>query len=299
MIDRKIGVIVMKFNTKERITLCFYLAVFGSGFAMPVMANAIADNEKLVEKNSEVDFSEKVTERATTSPSAIRDESTLSKQDRYSEVRSVDKKSSLSINHRNLQTNGEIDDHPLMIPQEVSLGEPVELAETIPISSNTNNRIASISAMPKLGKASQLAQVTIAQNDETLGFRATRGGPSYLGVGGSFGSRADFAIFSKIGLNNSFSLRPSVLLLNNFATVLIPFTYDFAPQSFLTPDLILAPYLGGGIGFRTGTDSTIGGLITAGVDIPISRTFTVNVAANLTFFNQTDLGILLGIAYNF
>jgi len=289
----------MKFNSKKSIALSFCFTMIGISFSTPMMAEVIDKNGKLVEKNSEVSFSNEMPESVTDSPSQILKESLVSREAQYPTEQLVDTKnsvSSVSDNYKDLQAIGEIDDSSSMIPREAPVSNPVE---TITISSNNNNQISTIASMPKLGKASQIAQVSIAQNDETFGLRATRGGPSYLGVGGNFGSRADFAIISKIGLSNSFSLRPSVLLLSNFVTVLVPFTYDFAPQSFLVPDLVLAPYLGGGIAFKTSSGSTIGGLITAGVDIPISRTFTVNVAANLTFLNQTELGILLGIAYNF
>jgi hypothetical protein len=40
-------------------------------------------------------------------------------------------------------------------------------------------------------------------------------------------------------------------------------------------------------------------MITAGVDIPLASQFTINVAANLAFLHTTDLGILVGIGYNF
>ncbi len=293
----------MKFNSKKSIALSFYFAIIGMNFISPMMAEVIDENGKLVEGNSEVNFSEEMPSSAaksvTVSPIHILKESLVSNEDQYPKEQLDDTKNSVSSvprNYKDLQAIGEIGDWATMIPKEAPISKPVE---TVTISSNSNNQVSSIASMPKLGKANQIAQVSVAQNDETFGFRATRGGPSYLGVGGNFGSRADFAIISKIGLNNSFSLRPSVLLLSNFVTVLVPFTYDFAPQSFLTPDLVLAPYLGGGIAFKTSSDSTIGGLITAGVDIPISRTFTANVAANLTFLNQTELGILLGIAYNF
>lgn len=265
----------MKFNSKKSVALSFCFAIIGLSFTMPMKAEVIAENGRLAEKNKE---------------------SLVSNEDQYPHGQLEDAKNSVSRDYKDLQAISEIDDSSLMIPREAPISKPVE---TTTISSNNNNQISSIASMPKLGKASQISQVYIAQNDETLGLKATRGGPSYLGVGGNFGSRADFAIISKIGLSNSFSLRPSVLLLSNFVTVLVPFTYDFAPQSFLTSDLVIAPYLGGGLAFKTSSDSNIGGLITAGVDIPISQTFTVNVAANLTFLNQTELGVLLGIAYNF
>jgi hypothetical protein len=152
------------------------------------------------------------------------------------------------------------------------------------------------------------SQSLVAQTDSNGAplFRPTRSGPNYIGIGGNFGITGDsdlggrsLAIISKFGLSEVWSVRPSVLFLSNFASFLIPITYDFPPQQFLTPDLTIAPYLGGGVAITTGSDNTFGPLLTAGIDIPLSRNFTANIAANLAFIRTTDLGILVGIAYNF
>jgi hypothetical protein len=86
--------------------------------------------------------------------------------------------------------------------------------------------------------------------------------------------------------------------LRDFATILLPVTYDFAPQQPFS-NFQLSPYLGGGIAINTGSNSSVGPMITGGVDIPLSSAFTINVAANLAFLHSTDLGILVGIGYNF
>lgn len=136
-------------------------------------------------------------------------------------------------------------------------------------------------------------------------FRATRSGPSYLGIGANFGvtggsdlGGTSFAIISKLGLTDIVSVRPSILILRDFATILIPVTYDFAPQQLIS-DFQFSPYLGGGVAINTGSNSSVGVLVTGGVDIPLSSRFTINVAANLAFLRTTDLGILVGLGYNF
>lgn len=136
-------------------------------------------------------------------------------------------------------------------------------------------------------------------------FRSTRSGSSYIGVGVNFGvsggsdlGRTSFAIISKLGLTEVISVRPSVLVLSDFATILLPVTYDLAPQQAFR-DVQFAPYLGGGIAINTGSNSSVGPMLTAGIDVPLSSGFTVNAAANLAFLNTTDLGILIGIGYNF
>jgi len=150
--------------------------------------------------------------------------------------------------------------------------------------------------------------------------RATRGGASYIGVGANFGlsgasdlgDGTNLAVFSKIGLLRSFSVRPAVVVGDN-TTVLIPITYDF---SFRTAETLeqtfsIAPYVGAGVGIATGGDedddnggddddgSDVGLLLTAGVDVPLSPQFTATAAVNANFRDDTDVGIWVGVGYNF
>ncbi len=150
--------------------------------------------------------------------------------------------------------------------------------------------------------------------------RATRGGSSYIGVGANFGlsggsdlgDGTNFAVFSKIGLLRSFSVRPAVVVGDN-TTVLVPITYDF---SFRTAETLeqtfsIAPYVGAGVGIATGGDedddnggddddgSDVGLLLTAGVDVPLTPQFTATAAVNANFRDDTDVGIWVGVGYNF
>lgn len=135
--------------------------------------------------------------------------------------------------------------------------------------------------------------------------RANRSGPSYIGVGANFGITGEsnigdrsLAIISKLGLTETVSVRPSIFLFNDFASILLPVTYDFMPQQ-ITDGFVVSPYLGAGAALATGTNSSIGLLVTGGIDFPISSIFTVNVAANLALLRTTDLGIVIGLGYNF
>ncbi len=274
----------MKFSPKKSITLSFCLAFFGATFNVPIRAEVFDTSTKIVESNSEVNFSGQIPEINSESPSKIFDESLVPNQSQSLQAQLV-------YPENPVNTIDRIDDWSSVIPIETPLSEPDEPSTT---------------AKPESNKAGQLAQSAPAQGDELVAFRRTRGGYSYVGIAGNFGITGDsdlggrsLAIISKIGLSESFSVRPSVLFLSNFATFLIPITYDFAPRTVFGPDFALAPYLGGGIAIKTGSDNTFGPLITAGVDLPISRTFTVTAAANLSFLRRTDFGILVGIAYNF
>lgn len=138
--------------------------------------------------------------------------------------------------------------------------------------------------------------------------RATRGVSSYLGVAANFGLTGDsalgdgtnVAVFSKIGLLNYLSLRPAVVIIDDPA-VLIPITYDFnlRTREALGDTFSIVPYLGGGIGIKTGEDSSVGFLLTGGLDVPLGSQFTANATVNALFGDDTDVGISVGVGYNF
>lgn len=141
--------------------------------------------------------------------------------------------------------------------------------------------------------------------------RSTRSGPSYLGVGGFIGFDDDselgdgsFSVLSKIGLSRNFSIRPSVLFEDD-AVFLIPLTIDFPVNSITNTGLqriSVAPYIGAGVSINTDDDSDddVGFLLTGGVDVPVSRRITATGGVNIGFSDDnTDVGLLLGLGYNF
>nr|WP_199329330.1 hypothetical protein [Coleofasciculus sp. FACHB-1120] len=150
----------------------------------------------------------------------------------------------------------------------------------------------------------ETAAPEIAQVNVTPG-RATRSGPSYIGVAGNIGLGGDttlsegaFAVISKIGLTRNFSVRPAALFGDN-TVFLVPLTYDFPSQGVEQIRYRVAPYVGGGVAISTGDDSTIGALITGGVDVPLSSQFTATAAVNVGFVDETEVGLLIGVGYTF
>ncbi|MCF4966499.1 hypothetical protein [Nostoc sp. CMAA1605] len=148
---------------------------------------------------------------------------------------------------------------------------------------------------------------TVAQSDINVG-RRTRGGSSYVGVAGNIGigggdsslGDGNFAAISKIGFTNTFSIRPSAVFGDN-TTILIPVTYDFnfrQVDPFDEP-LAIAPYVGVGAAIKTGDDSQAAFLVSGGLDVPLNSQFTATAAINAGFFDKTDVGLLLGVGYNF
>lgn len=139
--------------------------------------------------------------------------------------------------------------------------------------------------------------------------RATRSGPSYIGVGGNIGlggettlGEGSFAVISKIGLTDRFSARPGVVIGGDDPVILIPLTIDFPISSVAEAgelEVDAAPYVGGGIAISTGGSSVTRALVTAGVDIPVADRVTANAGVNFAFFDDTEVGIVLGVGYNF
>ncbi len=182
------------------------------------------------------------------------------------------------------------------------LSNPVSTsASTLTNQPRLAEKPATISEKPQI--LAQPAGTTVTPG------RTTRSGPSYIGIGGNLGFGGDtalgdgsFAIISKIGLTNNFSVRPTVLFRDN-VTVLVPVTYDFVSQNAVevSDDFVItaAPYAGAGVAFSTGDNSNFGFLISGGVDVPISRNFTATAGLNIGFLDGAEVGLLLGVGYTF
>ncbi|HEY9675659.1 MAG TPA: hypothetical protein V6D11_29720 [Waterburya sp.] len=173
---------------------------------------------------------------------------------------------------------------------------------------------ASLTEQPQTSSASEASteqgDTSVAQGLENVDIepgRATRGGRSYIGIGGAIGltggtgiGQGGFLINSKIGLTRNVSFRPSVVI-GDATDFLLPLTYDFILQSAdpFRP-VPFAPFLGGGVAFSTDSGNEVGFLLTGGADFPLSRQFVANAAVNAGFFgDSTSVGISLGVGYQF
>ncbi|MCU0570988.1 MAG: hypothetical protein MUF49_31025 [Oculatellaceae cyanobacterium Prado106] len=185
-----------------------------------------------------------------------------------------------------------------------------DLSATLPSSSEPTSVVADVETTDATvsPEATEPTDDRVAQLDVDPG-RATRSGPSYIGIGGNIGlggetslGESSFAIISKIGLARNFSARPAVMIGGNDPTILVPVTIDFPVSSVAeSGDLRLdaAPFVGGGVAISTDGEAVVRPLATAGIDIPIADRLTGNAAVNFAFFDDTEIGITLGVGYNF
>jgi hypothetical protein len=162
---------------------------------------------------------------------------------------------------------------------------------------------ASKSATVELQPAAEPQTSVLAQAEPITPGRATRSGSSYVGVGANIGAIGrtplgdlSGAILSKIGLTRTISVRPAVLI-NGDATFLLPLTLDFPIER--AERVSFAPYVGVGASFSTGDRKNADLIVSGGVDIPLSSQFTLTAAANAGLINGVELGVLVGIGYNF
>lgn len=163
---------------------------------------------------------------------------------------------------------------------------------------------------PSDATAKASGEDTVAQVRRQRSVRRDPFTPNYFGIGLNVGfdgntaiGETEFAITSKIKVTPNISFRPGAIIGEN-AAILVPVTYDFSAKNFTVanrdlPPLI--PYVGGGVFFTTDDESEddLGGLVTAGLDIPISTQFTANAGLNVGFVDdETEWGLLLGVGYN-
>ena len=173
-------------------------------------------------------------------------------------------------------------------------------------NTDTNHFQQSTSASDLNVESKNFPTLEIAQSDfEIEPGTTTRSSSSYIGIGGNIGLSGDttvgdgsFAVISKVGLTNYLSVRPSALIEDD-AVFLVPLTVDFFQDEVPNAEFSIAPYLGGGLAISTGRDDTVGALISGGLDVPLSSEFTANAGVNVTFIDDTDVGLLLGVGYNF
>lgn len=132
---------------------------------------------------------------------------------------------------------------------------------------------------------------------------------NYLGIGGNIGVSGSSKGFSEGGvvvtMKTDLSERLSVRGITSFGGSIIDNTLALTanfPVKTASGRVQLVPYVGGGVLLRSKSnlqDLFVRGLVTGGIDVPLSSRFTATAAVNVGFIENTDVGVQLGVAYNF
>lgn len=192
------------------------------------------------------------------------------------------------------------------------LNKPVDqpLEHVVPMPGTSVTSATTLTAQPAAISALETTKIDnsqIAQVDSADVGRTVIGGSSYVGIAANIGLDGDtdlgdsnFAVISKIGLISNFSVRPSAVFGGD-TVFLIPLTYDISLPGVdvLDAALPISPYLGAGIAIASGDDSQTDFLLSGGVDFPLTNQFTATAGVNVAFFDDTSIGLLLGVGYNF
>ena len=170
-----------------------------------------------------------------------------------------------------------------------------EQLATYPVSIENEPVVTQEAAQETIQEPEKLAQAR----------RRTRNaarGSNFIGIGADFGTADDFtfAAISKFALNDRVALRPSALIGDDFA-VLVPVTYEFNQYAANVQGFQLRPYAGVGASYTdSDDDSNFGLLLSAGLDVPLSRRFTGNAQVNYSgvFSDDDNFGVTVGVGYN-
>ncbi len=125
---------------------------------------------------------------------------------------------------------------------------------------------------------------------------------NYIGAGVGISDDIGLSINSKVTVADNISVRAGVISDLDFngddgeTVFLLPVTYDF---NAVTPNGRLLPYLGGGLAVSTEGSTSVGPMLTGGVDYRITDRIVANGAVNVSFYNNTQVNGSVGLGYTF
>lgn len=125
---------------------------------------------------------------------------------------------------------------------------------------------------------------------------------NYVGAGVGISDDIGLSVNSKFTVADNISVRPGVISDLDFngadgeTVFLLPVTYDF---NAVTPNGRLLPYLGGGLSVSTEGSTSVGPMLTGGVDYRITERIVANGAVNVSFYDNTRVNGSVGLGYNF
>jgi hypothetical protein len=144
-----------------------------------------------------------------------------------------------------------------------------------------------------------------APRSENIGYQNN----GYIGIGSAIGLNGNttalgtggVVILTKVRFSDRLSLHDATILFGGgAATSMIIVSADF-PIRNDAGKTILSPFIGGGAMLRYDRGLYISPAISGGVDLPISKNCTGTVRLNAGFPSDrnADVGILVGVGYNF
>jgi hypothetical protein len=132
---------------------------------------------------------------------------------------------------------------------------------------------------------------------------------NYFGIGGTIGLRGKssalgtggFSITSKYMLTDLFSIDTNTVIFGSaIPASTTALTLNFPIRDRLQ-NIFITPFFGAGILVRSNDALYIDPLVIGGIDVPLSESLTGNlkVEAGFPSTNQADVGISVGIGYNY
>ncbi len=125
---------------------------------------------------------------------------------------------------------------------------------------------------------------------------------NYVGAGVGISDDIGLSINSKVTVADNISVRPGVISDLDFngddgeTVFLLPVTYDF---NAVTDNGRLLPYLGGGLSVSTEGSTSVGPMLTGGVDYRITDRIVANGGVNVSFYDTTQVNGSVGLGYTF
>jgi hypothetical protein len=130
-----------------------------------------------------------------------------------------------------------------------------------------------------------------------------------IGIGGSIGisgidtglSEGGLALLTKNELNDFLAIRGTNVFGSTHTDNTIALTAN-VPIRSRSGTVRLIPFIGGGLLVSSKyslSDIIIRGLVTGGIDLPLSRRFTATTQVNVGFTKTTNVGVQLGLSYSF
>jgi hypothetical protein len=129
-----------------------------------------------------------------------------------------------------------------------------------------------------------------------------------IGVGGNIGvtgntgfSQGGVAIMNRTDFNDYLSFRGTNVFGGERRNSSLALTFNIPIRS-ASGQVRVAPFVGGGALISSKSffeDVLVRGLITSGIDVPLSKRFTATSAVNVGFTDRANLGVQIGVMYRF